>query len=214
MSYLLLYVKNSEVHIAMKRFLFGLGQGLLVGLLLSLSILSLSAFADQPIKLIVNGKEIQCDVPPQIINGRTMIPARFLAEALGAKVDWDADNNVVQATSIDQSDVSIKIPYEKFNTGLVVTRNSGFINVKVIRDQLPDTLKNFKKISVCSIEDPSPAYIMSVFDWATQPGCYTEDYDQVNGTDEASEGPIYLVILFNGRNNNPLGYSIITPNCP
>jgi hypothetical protein len=30
------------------------------------------------------------DVPPIIINGRTMVPLRFIAEAFGAKVGWDA----------------------------------------------------------------------------------------------------------------------------
>jgi len=57
------------------------------------------ALASQPIKLIVNGKEIQCDVPPQVINDRTMVPARFLAEALGAKVSWDENQNAVVVTS-------------------------------------------------------------------------------------------------------------------
>ena len=49
-------------------------------------------FAASPIKLIVNGQEIKPDVPPQIINGRTMVPVRWVAEALGANVQWDANN--------------------------------------------------------------------------------------------------------------------------
>ena len=43
--------------------------------------------------------EIQCDVPPQVINGRTLVPARFLAEALGAKVEWDNARNAVIVNS-------------------------------------------------------------------------------------------------------------------
>jgi len=46
------------------------------------------AFAANPIKLIVNDQEIKPDVSPQIINGRTMVPIRSVAEALGARVDW------------------------------------------------------------------------------------------------------------------------------
>lgn len=57
------------------------------------------ALAANPIKLIVNGQQINSDVPPQVINGRTMIPARPLAEALGATVEWDAKNNAVVITS-------------------------------------------------------------------------------------------------------------------
>lgn len=37
---------------------------------------------------LVNGQEISLDVPASIIQGRTLVPARFLANALGAKVDW------------------------------------------------------------------------------------------------------------------------------
>jgi len=53
-----------------------------------------------PIKLIINGQEIQCDVPPQNINGRVLVPAMFVAESLGASVAWDAANNAVVITSV------------------------------------------------------------------------------------------------------------------
>jgi hypothetical protein len=42
---------------------------------------------------------IQSDVPPQVIDGRVMIPARSLAESLGAKVEWDASQHAVVITS-------------------------------------------------------------------------------------------------------------------
>lgn len=80
----------------MKRLSIGIVIGLIVGFILTTTTFVL---AEQPIKLIVNGKEIQSDVPPQVINGRTMVPARFLAEALGAKAEWDAANNAVIVTS-------------------------------------------------------------------------------------------------------------------
>lgn len=37
---------------------------------------------------LLDGKEKTLDVSAQIINGRTMVPIRFIAEALGAEVDW------------------------------------------------------------------------------------------------------------------------------
>jgi len=54
------------------------------------------AFAGNPIKLIVNGKEIKPDVLPQLINGRTMVPVRWVAEALGANVWWDESKRIVR----------------------------------------------------------------------------------------------------------------------
>lgn len=81
----------------MNRFLVGLLFGLLLGILLATA--GLAAAADWSIKLIVNGKEIQCDVPPQLINGRVLVPARFVAEPLGAKVEWDDARNAVRVMS-------------------------------------------------------------------------------------------------------------------
>ncbi|MGI6550403.1 MAG: copper amine oxidase N-terminal domain-containing protein [Syntrophomonadales bacterium] len=54
-----------------------------------------AAWAGNPVKLLVNGHEVTCDVAPQIIDGRTMVPVRWVAEALGAEVNWDAQNNAV-----------------------------------------------------------------------------------------------------------------------
>ncbi len=39
----------------------------------------------------VNGKQITPEVPQQIIDSRFMLPLRAVSEAIGAKVDWDAE---------------------------------------------------------------------------------------------------------------------------
>jgi len=43
----------------------------------------------QTVTVVVDGKVIEGDVPAIIIDGRTMVPIRFVSEALGAKVTWD-----------------------------------------------------------------------------------------------------------------------------
>ena len=72
---------------------------ILLGILIGIFIPCTAVFAQSQIKLIVNGKEIQSDVPAQVINGRTMVPAKALAEALGATVSWNAQENAVTITS-------------------------------------------------------------------------------------------------------------------
>ena len=47
-------------------------------------------------KITINGEEQTMDVVPQIVNGRTLVPVRFISEALGAKVEWIADSQVVK----------------------------------------------------------------------------------------------------------------------
>lgn len=51
----------------------------------------------------VDGKSVQIDadssaVVPKIISGRTMLPLRFIAEALGSQVDWDAATKKITIT--------------------------------------------------------------------------------------------------------------------
>lgn len=42
-----------------------------------------------------NGSNVQMDVSPRIESGRTMLPARYVAEGLGYKVDWDGGKGYV-----------------------------------------------------------------------------------------------------------------------
>lgn len=49
----------------------------------------------------VNGETKILDIPPLLVNGRTFVPARFIAEAFGAKVDWDDRNKKVVITTND-----------------------------------------------------------------------------------------------------------------
>ncbi|MBQ7040112.1 MAG: copper amine oxidase N-terminal domain-containing protein, partial [Clostridia bacterium] len=53
-------------------------------------ILSVPAAAEG-ITVILNGEQLQFDVEPIIINGRTMVPMRAIFEALGCTVAWDGD---------------------------------------------------------------------------------------------------------------------------
>lgn len=59
----------------------------------------------------VNGvqKEVKMDVEPFISNNRTMLPIRFVAEALGFKVEWDDPTRTVILTD---KDTVVKIPVD------------------------------------------------------------------------------------------------------
>lgn len=43
----------------------------------------------------VNGKEIVLDVAPFIVNGRTLVPIRFISETFGAEVIWESSTKTV-----------------------------------------------------------------------------------------------------------------------
>jgi len=46
----------------------------------------------------VNGKPVTLEVPPKISNGRTFVPLRFVSEALGASVIWEAETKRIIIT--------------------------------------------------------------------------------------------------------------------
>lgn len=48
----------------------------------------------------VNGKTVQLSAAPKIIHGSTMIPLRFVSEATGNKVDWNADTRTVSIQTL------------------------------------------------------------------------------------------------------------------
>jgi len=49
------------------------------------------------VSVVLNGKALSFDVPPQIINGRTLVPLRVIFESLGATVDWNGATQTVTA---------------------------------------------------------------------------------------------------------------------
>ena len=51
--------------------------------------------AQDDVKILLDGNEVQSDVAPFIQNDRTMVPARAIFEAMGAQVTWDAENRTV-----------------------------------------------------------------------------------------------------------------------
>jgi hypothetical protein len=73
------------------------------------------AFAEAPIRLVVNGHALVMDVEPIRVNGRIMVPARFVAEALGATVGWDQDTQSVVITSKETAKASSTAAADTFD---------------------------------------------------------------------------------------------------
>lgn len=52
---------------------------------------------------LINKETTELDVPAMIVEGRTLIPARFISEALGCKVDWSGNTRtVIINTSVEE----------------------------------------------------------------------------------------------------------------
>jgi len=53
---------------------------------------------ETPIEVLLDGTALEFDVPPQVTDGRTLVPLRAIFEALGAEVNWNADTQTVTGT--------------------------------------------------------------------------------------------------------------------
>lgn len=50
------------------------------------------------IDLVVDGEKLELDVPPQVVEQRTLVPLRAIFEKLGATVEWDQATQTATAT--------------------------------------------------------------------------------------------------------------------
>ena len=54
-----------------------------------------ASYAKSDIKLFVDGKQVVTDVAPAVVNNRTLVPVRAIAESFGSKVGWIAESKTV-----------------------------------------------------------------------------------------------------------------------
>lgn len=105
--------------------------------------------ADSGLTLKVNGETIDTgDTPPFIADGRTMVPVRFISEALGAEVKWDANTRLVTITAPDKvitltvGDKTLYVNGEAVQMDAAATIVNGrtFVPVKFIAEALGMTV--------------------------------------------------------------------------
>ena len=56
---------------------------------------------------IINDEKVILNVSPRIVNGTTMVPAWFFAESIGAQVDWDAEQQVINISLASVTGISL-----------------------------------------------------------------------------------------------------------
>ncbi|MCH5212157.1 MAG: hypothetical protein J1G06_04010 [Oscillospiraceae bacterium] len=103
---------------------------------------------DQP-KALINGAPYYIDgtdntLAPYIVNERTMVPIRFISEAFGAYVTWDAEARAVQIQSpeaevvmiIDSTDYTVNGAAKVMDTAPEITGDRTFIPLRMAAEAL------------------------------------------------------------------------------
>lgn len=93
-----------------------------------------SAKKNLKVKVYVNGKNIDFDVLPKIVDGRTLVPVRFIAEGLNAGVSYNGDT---QTVTVQGNGISVKM---KINSKFAL------VNGQEVELDVPATIENGRTI--------------------------------------------------------------------
>lgn len=88
----------------------------------------------------VNGHAKTLDVPAQIREGRTLIPARFVAEALGCAVDWAPETQTVTITTPQDLAGPYSVVRVVDGDTFVIDRNGTEEKVRLIGVDTPESV--------------------------------------------------------------------------
>ncbi len=91
------------------------------------------------------GKSVTNDVAPIIKDGRTMLPVRFVAESLGATVEWNSDARYIRIAGADGNIIDMRVDeegsfangyYQKLDVAPFVQNDRTYTPVRFIAESL------------------------------------------------------------------------------
>lgn len=115
----------------------------------------------------INGEAKKMDAKPFIKNDRTLVPLRFIVEAIGGEVNWDNDNRLVTVNSkgktielpIDSKTIKIDGQDVNIDQAAIIKGDRTFVPIRFIAENL-DMVVNYindtREIEISSFEDKKP----------------------------------------------------------
>lgn len=112
----------------------------------------------------INGEVKKMDAKPFIKNDRTLVPLRFIVEAIGGEVNWDNDNRLVTVNSkgktielpIDSKTIKIDGQDVSIDQAAIIKGDRTFVPIRFIAENL-DMVVNYindtREIEISSYED-------------------------------------------------------------
>lgn len=112
----------------------------------------------------INGEGKKMDAKPFIKNDRTLVPLRFIVEAIGGEVNWDNDNRLVTVNSkgknielpIDSKTIKIDGKDVNIDQAAIIKGDRTFVPIRFIAENL-DMVVNYindtREIEISSYED-------------------------------------------------------------
>lgn len=116
-----------------------------------------------------NNKAQTLDIAPVVLNGRTMLPARFIAESFGFDVNWDNDTKTISITPRQETTTEITTVEESTETTTVEKTESDSKSLVVYfsktgtTERIANEIKDITGSDIVKIETVNP---------------YPEDYNE------------------------------------
>lgn len=147
----------------------------MIMVLILLLFLARGSFAADPIKLIVDGKDITVSGTPIFQNGRTLVPLRLVSDELGATVQWQAADRSVRVNKGDHG-VLLRIDsYLVTNTDQVTSYSlcdvapqiidqRTYVPLRLVSNALGVAIQWQESSRTVTIDSTQPAAIKPFFD--------------------------------------------------
>lgn len=116
-----------------------------------------------------NNKAQTLDVAPVVLNGRTMLPARFIAESFGFDVNWDNDTKTISITPRQEISTETTTVEESTETTTIENTESNgkslivYFSKTGTTERIANEIKNITNSDIVKIETVNP---------------YPEDYNE------------------------------------
>ena len=99
---------------------------------------------DHP-NISADGKLVTLDSPPTIVNGRTLLPIRAVAEAMGGKVGWDGTERKATVSAkgvtielwMDKTSIRVNGQNKAIDVAPAIINNRTMIPVRFVADNVP-----------------------------------------------------------------------------
>lgn len=119
-------------------------------------------------KVNIDGKDVVSDVPPIIMDDRTLVPLRVVSEYLGADVEWDGKTKSVSIKS--NTDLSTTELIEKHNL------DKNLYEYEVISERILQTIRENSFLKFSTISNLSKFHIWEV----VEPTVYSDFIDSLD----------------------------------
>lgn len=197
---------------------------MIAGMVMLMVAMMVTVSAKSDITVMVNGIAVKFpDQKPVVQNERTLVPVRFVAEALGHKVSWDSDTNSV---NIDGGKIVLYIGTTKaeingknvtLDVASTIINNRTMVPLRVVAETLDCSVDWIAETKTVLVNAKKNGRELSIYERLKQTGLYYDLKD--NRGNELTRFLVKKTLVNAGndlKNTNPIklgaGWRIEAPN--